>query len=135
MSARKTPRSDRRNGERRAFPHYMQFMNALTGELLGDLADISPGGFRLESSKPIPLNTEFAFRVDMLPEISTKPWIAMTARSRWSLPHPVDGRLHEVGFEIMKMDPSDRNAFELIFDRFGSTSSGKDSGIDYLWAS
>jgi hypothetical protein len=111
----------------------MRFMNDRTGELVGDLADVSPDGFRLEGSKPIQVNAEFPFRIDLPPEISQKPCIVFTARSRWSLPHRFDGRLYEAGFEIMKMDPSDSHVFELIFDRYGSTSTGRDSGTDYLW--
>ena len=112
----------------------MQFMNDQTGELVGDLADISPNGFRLESSKPIPFNAEFPFRIDLPREISEKPWILFTARSRWSLPHPVDRRLYEAGFEIMRMDPGDSRAFRLIFDRYGSIGGSTDSGTDYLWS-
>jgi hypothetical protein len=89
----------------------MQFLNDQTGELIGDLADISPEGFRLESTKPIPVNAEVSFRVDLPPEISKKPWMVFTARSRWSLPHPVDKSLYEAGFEIMKMDPGDSQSW------------------------
>ena len=71
---------------------------------MGDLADISRDGFLLESSKPIPLNVEFAFRIELSAEISTKPSIVLTARSRWSRPDPIDGRLYDVGFEITNID-------------------------------
>ena len=108
-------------------------MNDRTGELVGDLADISPGGFRLEGSKPIPVNAEFPFRVDVPPEISQKLCLVFTARSRWSQPHPFDGRLYEAGFRITNMDPTDSRTFALIFHRYGATSTPKDTGTDYLW--
>jgi hypothetical protein len=108
-------------------------MKHRTGELVGDLADISHEGFRLESLKPIPLNTEFRFRIDLPPEISQKPFIVFTARSLWSVPDPLDRRLYDTGFEIMQIDPSDNEALELIIDRYGSSSTGKDFGADYLW--
>jgi hypothetical protein len=101
----------------------MRFTNNRTGELVGDLADISRDGFMLESLKPIPLNAEFSFRIDLSPEISTKPFIVFTARSRWSRTDPIDTRLYDVGFEIMKMDPSDTQVFQQIFDQFGSSAS------------
>jgi hypothetical protein len=111
----------------------MRFMNDRTGELVGDLADISPDGFRLEGSKRIPINTDFPFRIELPPDISQRLSIVFTARSRWSLPHPFDTRLYDAGFEIIRMDPSDTHAFQLIFDRYGSTSTGRDLSTDYLW--
>ena len=111
----------------------MRFMNDRTGELLGDLADISPAGFRLEGSKPIPVNAEFPFRVDLPPEISAGSSIVFTARSRWSQPHPVDPRLYEAGFEIMHMDYGASRAFGQIFDQCRLVNPGRKSGTDYMW--
>ena len=128
-----TPHSDRRKRERRSCSLYMRFMNNRTGELVGDLADISRDGFMLESFESIPLNAEFSFRIDLPPEISKKPFIVFTARSRWSLPDPVDGRLYDAGFEIIKIDPGDTHAFELISDQYGSSGTSRDLGTDYLW--
>jgi hypothetical protein len=113
----------------------MRFMNNRTGELVGDLADISRDGFRLESLKPIPLNAEFSFRIDLPPEISRKPFIVFTARSRWSVPDPLDARLYDTGFEIIKMDSSDTHTFEILYDRYGKSSTGWGLGTDYLWKS
>ena len=87
----------------------------------------------LESLKPIPLNTEFLLRVDLTPEISNKPFIIITAISRWNRPDPVDGRLYDTGFEIKKMDSSDTQALELIIERYGARGTSKDSGNGYLW--
>jgi hypothetical protein len=111
----------------------MQFLNDRTGELVGDLADISSDGFRLEGSKPIRVNAEFPFRVDLPPEMSEKTCIIFTAQSRWSRPHPIDRRLTEAGFEIVNMASGDRGSFGLIFDRYGSAITGRESGTDYLW--
>ena len=103
-------------------------MNNRTGELVGDLADISRDGFMLESFKPIPLNTEFSFRIDLSPEISTKQSIVFTARSRWSQTDPIDRRLYDVGFEIMEIDPGDTQVFQQIFDRYGSSGNSRNLG-------
>lgn len=129
----RTSRAERRKRERRSCSLYVAFINNRTGEPVGDLADISRDGFKLESPKPIPLNTEFSFRVDLPPEISQKPFIVFTALSLWSRPDPIDGRLTDTGFEIMRMDPSDARAFELLYDRYGSSRTGTNSGTGHLW--
>ncbi len=128
-----TPRRDRRKRQRRSCSLYLRVLDNRTGEPVGGLADMSRDGFMLESLKPIQLNAEFSFRIDLPPEISQKPFIVFIARSLWTLPDRVDGRLYDTGFEIMKMDPSDTRAFELVFDRYGSSSTSRDLGTDYLW--
>ena len=118
-------RSDRRRRGRRPTSLYLQFLNNRTGELVGDLADISRDGFMLESFKPIPLNAEFAFRIDLPPEISSKQSIVFIAQSRWSQRDPVDTRLYDVGFEIVKTDPGDAQIFQQLYDQYGSSGTGR----------
>jgi hypothetical protein len=127
-----TSRAERRKGQRRSTSLYVQFIDNRTGELIGDLADMSHEGFRLESMKQIPRNAEFSFRVDLPPEISQKPFIIISARSLWSRPDPIDGRLFDTGFEITRMDPGDARAFGLLYEQYGT---GTKSGTGYLWKS
>jgi hypothetical protein len=120
-----TQRSERRKRGRRSTSLYLRFMNNRTGELVGDLADVSPDGFMLESFKPIPLNTEFSFRIDLPPDISYKGSIVFTAQSRWSKVDSLDTRMYDVGFEIVKIDPGDTQVFQQIFDRYGAGGTGR----------
>ena len=125
MNTSNTSRSERRKRGRRPTSLYIQFINNRTGELVGDLADISRDGFMLESLKPIPLNAQFSFRIDLPPEISRKQSIVFTAQSRWSLPDPLDTRLYDVGFEIVKIDPGDTQVFQQLYDQYGSSGTGR----------
>ena len=124
---------ERRRHERRAFPSYMQFKNDATGELIGDLADISRSGFRLECSRPTPPNSELRFRVDMPPEIQGRASIVFTAQTRWLRPHPVDPRLHISGYLIRSIDPVDSRSLEQIFAQCHAASSIKKNAHDYVW--
>ena len=125
MNTSNTSRSERRKRGRRPTSLYVQFINNRTGELVGDLADISRDGFMLESFKPIPLNTEFNFRIDLPPEISRKQSIVFIAQSRWSRPDRLDSRLYDVGFEILKTDPGDAQVFQQLYDQYGSSGTGR----------
>ena len=60
---------ERRRLDRRTFSYYMRLMNENTGELVGHLADISTGGFKMESLKPIPSNVDFRFRIELTSEL------------------------------------------------------------------
>jgi hypothetical protein len=121
-----TSRNNRRKRERRSSTLYLRFVNHRTGEAVGDLADISHDGFKLESTKPIRLHVEFSFRIDVPPEISEQPFIKLTARSLWSVPDPLDSRLYDTGFEIISIDPGDRRAFEVIIERYSSSRTSRD---------
>jgi hypothetical protein len=111
----------------------MQFKNEHTGELVGDLADISHNGFRLEGMKQIPFNTELHFRVDLPPDVPGRASIVIAARSRWIQPHPIDPRMYVTGYEIHGMDPAAGRAFNYIFDQYGTSGPLKAPGNDYVW--
>jgi hypothetical protein len=133
MFAKRSFSSERRNRERRGFPHYVQFRNDLTGELVGNLADLSLDGFRLEGSRHVPNNTLLQFRVDLPPEVPGRTSIVVRAQSRWIQPHPVDTRLYVTGYEIRNLDAADGRALKYVFDKFGSTGPATAAGHEYVW--
>jgi hypothetical protein len=118
--------SERRDRKRRALSLYLPFVNSRTGEPVGNLADLSPGGFMLESTKPVLLNVEFSFHVELPPEVAGQTSLILTARSLWSRRDPVDTRLYDTGFEITQMHPGDVKTLDLLFQRFGRTQPGGD---------
>ncbi len=124
---------ERRSNERRGFPNYVQFRNDVTGELVGNLADISLDGFRLEGSKHVPNNTLLQFRVDLPPEVPGRSSIVIRAQSRWIRQHPVDTRLYVSGYEIRNVDAADGRALRFVFDKYGSTGPAKAAGNEYVW--
>lgn len=125
---------ERRKRDRRDFLEYMRVMNENTGELVGHLADISPSGFKLESQKPIPPNTDFPFRIELAAEVADKTFMVFVARSKWCQPDQIDPTLYNVGFEITNMSPEDFEIFKNLFEKYGSQKSDKkNSNADYLW--
>jgi hypothetical protein len=80
----------------------------------------------LESTKPVPLNMEFSFHVDLPPEVAGQTSLILAARSLWSRRDPVDTRLFDTGFEITEMRPSDIKTLEALFERFGRRPIGGD---------
>ena len=112
----------------------MRVMNENTGELVGHLADISTGGFKLESQKPISPNTDFPFRIELSGEIADKTFMVFVARSRWCQPDNIDPSLYNVGFQIINMNPEDFEIFKNLFEKYGSEKRDKkNSNANYLW--
>ena len=120
-------RRNAREQDRRACSLYLRLVNHRTGETVGDIADLSPSGFKLESSKQIAVGAEMTFRMDLPPGLADKPYMVFAARSRWCRTDPMDGRLYDIGFEITRMDATDAHIFQRVFERYG-TSANLNSG-------
>ena len=132
---------ERRKLDRRDFSNYMRVMNEHTGELIGHLADISTGGFKLESKTPINENVDFLMRMDLTSEVSNKDHFVFVARSRWNQRHPIDPALYNIGFQIIEMLPEDLEVFIRIFEKYGTPmmnntnniNAKKKNFMDYFW--
>lgn len=126
--------ADKRKVSRRDFTYYMQVSNDLTKELVGYLSDISTGGFKLDSPKPIAPGQDFRLRIELTPDIADKNVMVFIARSRWCQRDYVDPNSFNVGFEIVNMAPSDMAIFQRMFDRYGVENHIKRKGSDdFLW--
>ena len=124
--------AERRKIGRRNFSYYMRLMNENTGELVGHLADISTGGFKMESLKPIPPNIDYRFRIELSSEVANYPFMVFGARSKWCQMDHIDKSLYNVGFQITDITPSNLEIFSRMFERYGSDGNNKNK-FDYLW--
>lgn len=126
--------ADKRKISRRDFTYYMQVTDDLSKQLIGYLTDISTGGFRLDTPKQIPAGQDFRMQIQLTPDIAEKNSMSFIARSKWCHPDHVDPNTYNVGFEIIKMAPSDMVVFQRMFDKYGAEKRMKSkSSNDYLW--
>lgn len=126
--------NERRKLDRKNFTYYMRVLNEATGELIGQLSDISTGGFKIESSSPVPLGVIFRLRIDQTREISNKSFLSFTARVRWCQRDPYDPTIHNVGFQLMDMTPADYDVFVRMFNEYGAQKQSRHkSNSDYIW--
>ena len=124
---------EQRKLDRRDFSHYLRLMNENTGELVGHLADISTGGFKLESKNPISANLDFLLRMDNISDVANKDHLVFSARSRWCQPDSVDLAVYNVGFQLIDIAPEDLEIFIRIFEKYGSKDKNNKKNLDYLW--
>lgn len=123
---------ERRQLSRRNFSYYMRVTDEVTGNLVGHFSDISTGGFKVDSSKPIPINTDYKLRIDQTGEISNKSYIIFKARARWCNVDVFDPNLYNVGFQIIEMTPSDYDIFVKMFSAYGVQNYSRQDDSDYL---
>jgi hypothetical protein len=115
-------REPSRNGERsqrKDFPYYMVVLDDDTREMVGHLADISTGGFKLDTRKPVPINQDFRFRMQVPGEVSDKHHIAFSARSRWCKTDPMDPFIYNVGYQLIGFAPEDLGVFARMMEKYG----------------
>jgi hypothetical protein len=100
----------------------MRVVDEMTGKLVGHLSDISTGGFKLDSIKPVQLNAKARLRIDQTGDISNKGYIAFTACARWCRVDAFDPNIYNAGFQILDMAPADYDVFVKMFSSYGVQS-------------
>lgn len=126
--------NNKRKLPRRNFSYYMRVLDKHTGDLIGQISDMSTGGFKLESSTPVAVGLTMELCIDQLSEISGKSFIIFTARTRWCERDPYDPTIYNVGFQLVDMTPADYDIFVKMFNSYGEQKqTHHKSNTDYIW--
>lgn len=104
---------------RKELYYYKPVIDQDTQEIVGHLSDISSGGFKLDSQKPIPVNKDFRFRINLTSEVADKPFMVFVARSRWSNVDPLDPYVYNVGYQLIHISPGDLEIFNRMMEKYG----------------
>jgi len=115
--------NEKRIEKRKDFSYYMRLTDASTKNLVGHLADISTGGFKLDSDEAIPAEKEYRFHLALTPDVAEKPFMIFSARSKWCQADPIDPFIFNVGFHILQMHPEDRDIFNRVLQLYGTKKS------------
>ena len=112
--------ANKRVENRKDFSYYMQLTDATTRQLIGHLADISTGGFKLDSDEPIPIGQEYRFRLALTPDVADKPFMIFSAQCKWCKTDPIDPFVYNTGFHLLEMNPEDRSVFVRVLQLYGT---------------
>ncbi len=118
-AGRKPPGHKHDRLERKEFFYYQKVMDNDTLETIGHLADISSGGFKLDSQKPLPVNKDFQLRMELISEVADKPFMVFVARSRWCRVDPLDPYVFNVGYQFIHISPGDLEIFLRMMEKYG----------------
>jgi hypothetical protein len=119
----KPMQNERRNINRRKFGYYMPVIDNRTQQCIGYLSDISSQGFKLDSQKPLTVNTDFSLRLDLTPEISKRAYIVFFARVIWSQLDPINPNDYINGFQILSITPGEQEIFQRIVETYGKSEN------------
>ncbi len=128
-------KAEKRKLDRKNFTYYMRVLDEATGELVGQLSDISTGGFKDRKYYAYPAGYgTYRLRIDQTREISNKSYLSFTARARWCQRDPYDPTIYNVGFQLVDMTPADYDVFVKMFNEYGvQKQSHHKSNSDYIW--
>jgi hypothetical protein len=124
---------NKRKKDRRNFTYYMQVKDDATKQIIGYLADISTGGFKLDCQKQVPAGQDFRLQIELTADVADKTSMTFIARSKWCHGDHIDPTSFNVGFEIVNMAPGDMVIFQRIFEKYGAENSGRKGSDTYLW--
>jgi hypothetical protein len=121
--------------QRKDFFYYMQIRDADTKEIVGHLADISSGGFKLDCKSPVTVNRDVRFLMNLPSEIADKPYMVFGARSRWCDIDPLDPCGYNVGYQLTQIFPEDLEIINRMMEKYGRDAEKKNIQLrrSYKW--
>ena len=120
MTMEKISANDRRKLKRQSIAYYMLVMDATTNKTIGHLVDITSKGFMMDTQYEFPMNKVYRLRLDTTADVADKSFIEFTAMSKWTAPDAVELGLFDIGFQIMKIAPSDADIVNRIITKYGT---------------
>jgi len=111
--------NERRNNKRLKFGYYMRVIDNNSQELLGNLSDISPRGFRLDSQKALTINQDYTLRLEQTSMVSDKPYIVFDARAMWGQRDPIIPNEYNEGFQIINISQYEEEIFQSVMEKYG----------------
>jgi len=108
---------------RRRIPRKYLMFNArvfdtVTGKLIGQLLDVTPGGLMLLSERAVAPDTAYTLRLELTGGNSDVSFIELEARSRWCR-RDVDPAFYCAGFQITALSPEAAGVIRHIIEAYG----------------
>lgn len=104
----------------------MPVIDSNSQELLGYISDISPGGFRLESQKPLTVDKDYTVRLERTIEIANKAYILLVARAVWGQPDPITPNEYLEGFKIVSISKYEQEIYARMVEKYSTLENRGD---------
>jgi hypothetical protein len=91
-----------RSEKRRQLFYYLKVFRGDTGELLGNLVDLTHSGLMIVSKEPVEPGLELEVRIELVTPVLGRGDLRMTVQSRWQR-KDVNPQYHLTGFHVTAM--------------------------------
>ena len=110
---------ERRHKQRKKFGFYMRVLDDETEQTVWHLVDVSPDGFRLETSAPFPLKKEYHMHMELTPDISDNLFMFFAGRTVWCKADTIMPNLYHVGFLVTSIGERDKESYQRLLEKYG----------------
>ena len=97
--------SEKRKFNRVHLIHYLRLFDRKTGDLIGNLVDLTSEGLQLISEKPIEIGTLLEIRMEFPEEVDGQQELQLNAVAVWC-DHKLDPDLFSVGCKLIPVTPT-----------------------------
>lgn len=119
METAPTRKENKRTVARRHLIYYLRVFDHVSGQLLGNVVDISTKGIMVVSDAPMPVNTRFHLRMVLPDTVEGSKEVDFEAESRWCR-NDANRDFYDTGFELIDptvpfLDALDRLVEDCLF--------------------
>lgn len=125
----KRGRVQTRRLERAHLIYFLRVFDALSGDLLGQMVDLTTDGIMVIGERAIPPRQKYTLRMDLPRNIPVGRHLTVEARSKWSRRDP-GGDFYHTGFRIVDMSPDAHRIVEQLIERFYREGGEEDPAAD-----
>jgi len=109
---------ERRRLKRKYLAFFTRVIDCETGQLVGNLDNVSPEGAMLIGKHPIQQDKDFQLRMDVSEHFFGKEHLRFRARSVWCQPD-LDPSFYNIGFQFLEIASEDIKIIEQIMAEYG----------------
>ncbi|NLF49916.1 MAG: hypothetical protein GX577_02155 [Leptolinea sp.] len=109
--------TEKRKFDRIHLIHYLRLFDRKTGELIGNLVDLTSEGMQLISEKPINEGTLLEIRMEFPEDVDGQSELQLNAVAVWC-DHQLDPDLFSVGCKLIPVTPSNVNVIRDLIDNY-----------------
>lgn len=107
---------DSRILKRRQLVYYLKLYDVDSGELVGNLVDITTRGCKIISKEPLPEGTNMALRLDVPEGYYELESIVMQGTTLWTRPD-VNPDFYVTGFEVPRLGATERKVVRQLIEQ------------------
>jgi len=115
--------------ERAHLIYFLRVFDANSGDLLGQMVDLTTDGIMVIGEGAIPPRQKYTLRMDLPRNVAVGRHLTVEARCKWCRKDP-SGDFYNVGFRILDMSPEAHEVVDHLIARFYREEGEEDPAAD-----
>lgn len=115
--------------ERAHLIYFLRVFNANSGDLLGQMVDLTTDGIMVIGESAIPPRQKCTLRMDLPRNVAVGRHLTVEARCKWCRKDP-SGDFYSMGFRIVDMSPEAHQVVDQLIARFYREEGEEDPAAD-----